>query len=297
MAARKRSLPSRPEPHLAAAAHGPRPGIARARSASSSTGRRRIRTGAGPGSWRRATAGAGRRPSSPDESRAARRRARGRASRVSTGRAGRGRSARGRLPAAGTARPTIGPTSRTLLPLPSGSIQRTRCAVGTRSISRAVHGFRTSGPLLSRTTLPTLFSGLRIEPVGQDDLRNAVRVDVAAIDVQRSRHVDGQHVPRPGRILEPRHLRRPFVDGDQVFLAVSVEVGRDELIAELDGFGDDVFFETWASHRPAECSCTKNDQDEASGRFRRNRTRIRPSNGTEVLNRDAGIIVSLLGRG
>ena len=66
---------------------------------------------------------------------------------------------------------------------------------------------------------------MRIEPVGQGNLRSVVAVDVPTIGIERPGHVRRQHVPRPRRVLEPRQFGRPFIDRDQVLLSIGVQVG------------------------------------------------------------------------
>ena len=76
------------------------------------------------------------------------------------------------------------------------------------------------------------------------DLRHSVCVDVPAVGIQGARHIHGQHMPRPGWILEPRQFGCPFVDRDQVFLPIFIKVRCHKLIAKLNGLGDDMFTET-----------------------------------------------------
>jgi hypothetical protein len=101
------------------------------------------------------------------------------------------------------------PTEPAVFPSRRGLPPRAKPNLGRPVLVGWTHAERSGRPFSRRATL--YWVEFRLMTVG------------FAVDVQLPRHINRQHVSLPGRVLvlEPAELRRCFVDGDQVLLAVA----------------------------------------------------------------------------
>jgi hypothetical protein len=72
--------------------------------------------------------------------------------------------------------------------------------------------------------------GTRRESGCDRDLRNAVAVDIGRGNVDQAGHSSGEDVASPRRILEPDELRQIAGDGDEIRLAIAVEIRGHDLV-------------------------------------------------------------------